>query len=397
MRLLCCVLLVTLCAGALADGLLRFPLKKFESVRKTLIKAGTDRSVAVHHRRLHRHGVLDPTDIPEPINNYMDAQYYGPVSLGTPPQDFMVVFDTGSSNLWVPSVKCPITNIACLLHKKYSAAKSSTYKQNGTTFKIQYGSGAVDGVLSTDVTSIAGVKVKDQTFAEILKESGLSFIAAKFDGILGLGYPQISVLGVPPVFDNMVSQKLVQDAVFAFYLTRNDTQATGSEVVFGGIDKNHYKGDITWVPVSRKGYWQFNMTTISVAGTDNVGCAGGCQAIADTGTSLLAGPTAEVKKINEMIGAAPFINGEYMVSCSLLDSMPDVAFKLNGRVFTLKPRDYVLQVSEGGMSICLSGFIGLDVPAPMGPIWILGDVFIGRYYTIFDRTNDRVGFADANN
>jgi cathepsin D len=327
----------------------------------------------------------------------MDAQYYGPVSLGTPPQDFMLVFDTGSSNLWVPSIKCPFTNIACLLHKKYNAANSNTYKKNGTTFKIQYGSGAVAGELSTDVTSIAGVTVKDQTFAEITQEDGLAFIAAKFDGILGLGYPQISVLGVPPVFDNMVAQKLVQDAVFAFYLTRNDSVATGSEVVFGGIDKNHYKGDITYVPVSRKGYWQFNMSTISIGGTDGVGCTGGCQAIADTGTSLLAGPSGEVKKINEMIGAAPFINGEYMVNCNLLDSMPDVAFKINGRVFTLKPRDYVLQVSQGGMAICLSGFIGLDVPAPMGPLWILGDVFIGRYYTIFDRANDRLGFADANN
>ncbi|NXW67022.1 CATE protein, partial [Hirundo rustica] len=371
----------------------RVPLSRRRSLRKQL----RDRGQPWHLWRAQR-GLDTSTEdcaafseTNEPLINYLDMEYFGQISIGTPPQNFTVVFDTGSSNLWVPSVYC--VSKACATHSRFQPTQSSSYQVIGTPFSIQYGTGSLTGIIGSDQVAVEGLTVSNQQFAESISEPGKAFLDADFDGILGLAYPSLAVDGVTPVFDNMMAQNLVELPIFSVYMSSNPESPLGGEVLFGGFDTSRFTGTLNWVPVTQQGYWQIQLDNIQLGGTVTF-CASGCQAIVDTGTSLIAGPTKEIRELQNLIGAVS-VDGEYAVECSSLDAMPDLTFTINGLPYTLSAQAYTLVESGDGITFCTSGFQGNDVPPPTGPLWILGDVFIRQFYSVFDRGNNMVGLAPA--
>ncbi|KAH9749608.1 Aspartic proteinase A2 [Citrus sinensis] len=452
-------LLFSLVASVSNDGLVRIGLKKMKLDPNNRLAA---RLESEHGEALRasvkKYGFpnnlrdSEDTDIVA-LKNYMDAQYYGEIGIGTPPQKFTVIFDTGSSNLWVPSTNCYFS-VACYFHSKYKSSQSSTYKKNGESASIQYGTGAIAGFFSYDSVKVGDLVVKDQEFIEATREPGVTFMVAKFDGILGLGFQEISVGNAVPVWYNMVKQGLIQDPVFSFWLNRNQQEDEGGEIVFGGVDPNHYKGKHTYVPVTQKGYWQFNMGDVLIGGkpTENSvfqdivlevvqqlqilahpkkicsqmglctfdgkrGVSMGIESVVDESNDKSSGvlnnamcsacemavvwmqnqlqqnQTQEniLQYVNELCDRMPSPMGESAVDCGKLSSMPIVSFTIGGKVFDLSPEE----VGEGPEAQCISGFTAMDVPPPRGPLWILGDVFMGRYHTVFDFGELRVGFAEA--
>jgi len=358
---------------AAADELFRIPLTKNEMNFQERVE-----SINLGASRLEAKYGGSPGDVP--IQDYQNAQYYGQISVGTPPQKENVVFDTGSSNLWVPS-KSPFLAFKNVYHHD----KSSTYAKNGTVFKIQYGSGPVSGVYSADDVHVGPFTIKDFTFAEVDNTAGLGlgYRIGKFDGILGLAWDAISVGHVPTVMNKLVASGQLPQPVFGFFL---GNQAVG-ELVFGGTDTKHYTGDFKYVQLSSKTYWEVALDGVKLGDSSVSDCK---KAIIDSGTSLLAGPKDDITAIANKLGAKSLMGKEWTVDCS--KDLPDLSFTLGGQAFTLAKSDLILQQSG---STCILGLMGIDIPAPNGPLWILGDVFMRKYYVEFDWGQSRVGIAAA--
>lgn len=326
------------------------------------------------------------------LSNFGTAQYFGTMTIGTPPQQFSVLFDTGSADLWVPSVNCASDDFAeCFVHRAYNSSESETYAEDGRHFAIQYVDGPVSGYRSLDTVDVGGFDITNQGFAEVT--AGVSPTNV-FDGIMGMAYPEISNTGFIPPFNNLVAQGLVSKPVFSFFFNSNPTDWVGGELTLGGSNRCYYSGDFTYVNVTKRGYWQIHADGLLVNGVrSRIACSQGCEVAVDTGTTLITGPVEEVSLLNRMIGAQPLSKSLYVVDCRVVNSLPNVTIILGGREFPMTPQQYIYRAFLSGQAACISGFTGLDISPPQGPIWILGGIFISVYYTQFDFGNNRVGFA----
>ncbi|KAK3017229.1 hypothetical protein RJ639_007147 [Escallonia herrerae] len=326
------------------------------------------------------------------LKNFLDTQYYGEIAIGSPPQHFAVVFDTGSSNFWVPSAKCYFSvssteykllqhifhgrnyydraqfYAGCLLYafqvqgkairyvyqKLENLAKSIMVLDQYMASSVKITSNLV--ILSSGIKSVVVlnfVYIQNflasekhsvlEVFVEATREVSFAFLLARFDGILGLGFQENAVGTVAPVWYSMVQQGIVSKQIFSFWLNRNPKSKVGGEIIFGGVDVSHFKGDHAYVRVSQNGYRQarqknsfykyrlnfslklsIEVSDILVANYSTGDhalpfldplilipynrekrglCDGGCAAIVDSGTSFLAGPTIIVTQINHAIGA----------------------------------------------------------------------------------------------
>uniref|UniRef100_A0A452FZI5 Pregnancy-associated glycoprotein 12 n=1 Tax=Capra hircus TaxID=9925 RepID=A0A452FZI5_CAPHI len=333
--------LVLLWLVAFSECIVKIPLRRVKTMRKTLSgKHMLNNFLKEHAYRLSQISFRGSNLTIHPLRNIKDVVYMGSITIGTPPQEFQVIFDTGSSDLWVPSDICAIT--PCSTHNRFRHLQSSTFRITNKTFSVAYESGSMKGVVAHDTVRIGDLVSTDQPFGLSMAEYGFEDVT--FDGILGLNYPNVSFSGAIPIFDKLKNEGAISELVFAFYLSTREV----------------------------------------------IACSGGCEAVVDTGVSMIKGPGILVDNIQELIGARPRGSKHY-VSCSAVNTLPPIIFTINGVNYQVPAQAYILKDSRG---YCYTIFEEITV-SPSTETWILGNIFLRLYFSVFDRANDRIGLARA--
>ncbi|KAL0076938.1 secreted aspartyl protease [Phycomyces blakesleeanus] len=309
-----------------------------------------------------------------------DVEYFGTIQVGTPPQDVIIDFDTGSSDLWFASTLC----LLCDTHKnKFNAFLSTSYKPSLKTWSISYGDGSfAGGNVGYDTVSVNGISVKEQAI-QLAKFESPSFKDSPVDGILGLGFRSLSsAFGSNTVMDNMIEQHLIEKPIFSVYLGKSGEDPAG-EFMFGDYNPDHIGGRLTTVPVdSIDGLWKITVDEASV-GFKTVDKF---DAIIDTGTTLLVFTKDVAEQIAQFYDATEVGDGTYLIDCDTSKFDP-LVFTINGADFEIPPSELVF---ENKLVSCVASFTHGD-----SDFAILGDVFLKSNYVIFNAEVPHVQIAPS--
>ncbi|CAA7259283.1 unnamed protein product [Cyclocybe aegerita] len=321
------------------------------------------------------------------IDGSIDLMYYGPLNIGTPPQELTVDVDTGSADLWVPA-DC----MACS-NRQFDKNASSTYSEQGTGFNVYYGTGNVYAESAKDVVSIQGLSVQSQAFGAVSRVSE-DFNGYPNSGLLGLAFSTIASSKQPTFFENLIREKQLAAPIFSVHLARN--QETGSEVCFGCLDKGKTTGPVSMVPVMSKTYWAVRLDSISVNST--TAPAGDVIAAIDTGTTLIYVPANLARRFYDMIpGAKPAPEYDSVMFTYPCDADFIISLSFGGQNFAINNADFNMGPTEANSTDCVGGILGLGQGFPDN-LAIIGDEFLKSWYSTFDYSDDaRIGFSPSIN
>ncbi|KAF9088184.1 hypothetical protein BGX23_007577 [Mortierella sp. AD031] len=336
-----------------------------------------------------------PNIISVPLQDLMADTVVCTIGLGSPPQNFTMVFDTGSSDMWVPSQAC-VTNV-CLTLVRYNNTASTTYRPEGKAFDVKYGDGShVSGVTALDTVLISGTKIANQSFGLAAVDD--STIAKRgVEGVIGLGFGAVAnIKGFSTIVETMIGRKSLTQPIVSLWMGRQRmggaNEGSGGAVIFGGVDTTKYVGNFTWIPIVDKSSWKIRFDGVSIAGK-NLGLSG--NALIDSGTSLIVVPSKAASVFHDHIpGAIEAPQVGWILPCNT--SIGDLNFTIAGQQFRVPAEELVVLFRIPGYAEYCKSAIDVS-PSPSDTDWILGASFLKNVYSVYDYRSLAIGFAQPSN
>ncbi|KAI0724993.1 aspartic peptidase domain-containing protein [Fomitopsis betulina] len=366
------------------DAVLRETVRTQNKYRRNLI--AIDKRIGIHNYAKDAH-IPPVATLPASIKSRLEArqseeltdqdeeEWTGTVSIGTPAQEFIIDFDTGSSDLWVPSSSCT----GCQSKHSYNPSSSGTSQEQSGTFEIQYGDGSqASGPIYTDDVTVAGISVTDQTLSAVSSESG-DLVGGPSDGLMGMAFPALSNLDANPFFWTALKQGAVSSGEFGFYLADSD-----SELYLGGSDESKYSGTPEFSTLtSSSGFWQIGGASLII---NNKTLESGFDTIIDSGTTLMYGPPKAVSSAFEKASAQSLGSGVYGFDCN---DFPTVEVSWGGNTYDISS---AFNLGDAGGGVCQAALAGQDLGLG-SDTWLFGDTVMQSLYTVFSVHAKAVGFA----
>jgi len=361
------------------------------------------------------------------------TSYSGLISVGTPAQDFRVVFDTGSAHVVIPSSNC--VNETCMEHKRFNASSSKTAMlinvDGGAVpedelcdqVTIGYGTGAVTGEFATEQVCPGGATdggaeaCVTVNVVMAVEMSSIPFRSFNFDGIFGLALSGLALSPEFSFFNQVADTKKGAAPQFGVFLADGE-DGQQSEIAMGGHNSERILTPLKWAPVAMAdlGYWQVAIKEVRIGGKVLDMCKDGtCRGIVDTGTSHLGIPGAHLHSFMDQLSTDTH-NAEE--DCRTVAG-EELEIILEGSItLSMKPENYMrpLSLATGPSAVenngtlaassqalvttkqpeprmCAPRLMPVNIPT-MGPnLFILGEPVLMKYYTVYDWSEKRVGFG----
>ncbi|KAK9475892.1 aspartic peptidase domain-containing protein [Lipomyces japonicus] len=362
--------------------------------------------------------------------------YIANITLGTPAQDFSVILDTGSADLWVQSSSNPSCTSSssssssslsssssssgsrssgnfCSGTGTFTSSDSSTFSETTVDLSITYADGTyANGEFAEDVLGFSGVSIKNFTF-------GLADNSTSNYGVLGIGFAEDE--SVTESYDNLPI-RLVDEGVInlrAYSLWLNDIDSSSGSVLFGGIDLAKFTGELVTIdmePTTGKIYAEFivSLTDITFNSTSSsnqtkiLSSSAGDSAlevILDSGTTYGILPSSVVADIANQLGSSSTFedSGLYVVNCDYQDSADTLVLKFDSTAkleVSLRQLIVTVESDSAGNEVCVLGVTSsssslLFDDFASDATYLLGDSFLRSGYFVYDLDNKRVSVAQA--